>query len=83
MLVCELSACDADRNVGQLVDRSGRDGRAAMGVIVGLVAALLGCRVWLGSQGRVGPGQLVGLRGRAPGQVLVTGLGKQVVAGVF
>ena len=44
---------------------------------------MLGGRVGLWPQGRVGPVQLVDLRGRAPGEVLLAGLGEQVVAGVF
>ena len=41
-----------------------------------------GGRVGSWPQGRVGPVQLGDLRGRAPGEVVLAGLGEQVVAGV-
>jgi hypothetical protein len=54
-----------------------------MANVVGLVAALPGGCVGIWAQGRVGPVELVDFRCRAPGLVLVAGLGEQVVAGVF
>ena len=65
------------------VDRSGRDRGAAPGKITGLVGAVAGGRVGWWPQGRVGPVQLGDFRGRAPGEVLLAGLGEQVVAGVL
>ncbi len=82
MLVSELSACDADRMPSRsivpvvTVDRRWRRSP-------GWSPRCAGGRVGVWPQGRVGPVQLVDLRRRAPGEVLLAGLGEQVVAGVF
>ena len=65
------------RSIVPVVTVARRWGRSA-----GLAAAVPGGRVGLRPQGRVGPVQLGDLRGRAPGEVLLAGLGEQVVAGV-
>ena len=82
ILVSELSAWDADKMPSRsivpvvTVERCGRTSAdwswPSREVVVGF---------W--SQGRVGPVQLVDLRGRAPGDVLVAGLGEQGIAGVL
>ena len=82
MLVSELSACDADRMPSRsIVPVVTAERRCRK--ITGLVAAVCGGRVGWWPQGRVGPVQLGDLRGRAPGEVLLAGLGEQVVAGVL
>jgi hypothetical protein len=66
------------RHDAEKVDRSRSDHGAARGKISGPAAA--GGRSGRCLQGRVGPVQLADLSRRAPGQVLLAGLGEQVVA---
>ena len=81
MLVSELSACEADR----------MPSRSSVPVVTaarpcGRRRAGRGATPAVGSGGGrrvgVGPVELVDLRGRAPGEVLLAGLGEQLVAGV-
>ena len=64
------------------VDRPGRDRRAVVGKISASVTTR-DRRVGVPSQGRVGPVDLGGLGGRAPGEVVVAGVGEKVVADVL
>ena len=82
MLVSELSACDADRMPSRSIVPVVTVARRC-GTSPGAGRRRARRRVGVWPQGRVGPVQLVDFRGRAPGQVLLAGLGEKVVAGVF